>query len=113
MTSKDAMLTQTRWPRTAERNSALQNGVQPPERAVGGDWRLWSSAGETSPFNVAVSLASEKALKVHVWDTQELLTEEQTSLSHGNELPILPGNDRTTLPKCSCCALLFILLKYR
>lgn len=73
--------------------------------------------GETSPFNVAVSLASEKALKVHVWDTQELLTEEQTSLSqtsvsHGNELPILPGNDRTALPECSCYVLWFILLKY-
>lgn len=44
MTSKDTILTQTRWPRTAERNPGLQNGVQPPERAVGGDWRLWYAA---------------------------------------------------------------------
>ena len=44
MTSKDAILTQTRWPRTAQRSPGLQNCVQPSGRAVGGDLRLWYAA---------------------------------------------------------------------
>lgn len=39
-------------------------------RADGETPRLRSSAGETSPFNAASESGLKRAVKAHVWDTQ-------------------------------------------
>lgn len=70
--------------------------------------RLWSSAGETSPFNVASKSGLKKSSESSRLGHSELLIEEQTFLLHGNELPVLPGNARTTRMQFLCSFVYFI-----
>ena len=82
--------------------------VREVRRAEGKTRTLWSSAGETSPFNVASKSGLKKNSESSRLGHSELLIEEQTSLLHGNELPILPGNARTTRMQLLCAFVYFI-----